>query len=68
MAYVATVNLMTGGTYTGTSLASNETSIVLTGSLTVTSPDGFTGQYTLTPLGTGTAVIPKGSVKSLSVA
>ncbi len=67
MAYVATVNLMSGGTYTGTSLASNETSIILTGSLTQTSPDGFTNLYNQTPLGTGTAVIPKGSVKSMSV-
>lgn len=67
MAYVATVNLVSGGQYTGTTISSNETSVILTGSLTVVNPDGFTPNYTLTPLGTGTAVIPKGNVRSLSV-
>ena len=65
MAYVATVNLMSGGSYTGTSLKSDESAVVLTGSLTVTVPDGFTEQY---KDGAGTtARVPKGNVRSMSV-
>lgn len=67
MAYVATVNLVSGGQFTGTSIASNESAFILTGTLTAVSPDGNTPNYILTSLGTGTAVIPKGNVRSLSV-
>lgn len=68
MAYVATVNTIYGGTLTGTSYIHREESIVLTGSLAVTSPANNTDQYLLSELGAATAVIPTGHIKTVTVA